>query len=81
MPGTPANLGHCPNCRSNMSLRRVAASPSLDYEAHTFDCANCRFRYTARFETPIGIRAWRLEQGSSIGPVRRQRLRTISPIV
>jgi hypothetical protein len=45
-----------------MNLWRVAASPSIDYEAHTFDCAGCNFRYTARIETPLAIRAFRLGQ-------------------
>jgi hypothetical protein len=52
---TPADLPHCPKCRSIMSLWRVAPSPSVNYEAHTFDCANCGFRYTARIDTPVGI--------------------------
>jgi hypothetical protein len=45
-----------------MSLWRVAASPSVEYAAHTFDCAGCRHRYTERIETPAAIRAFRLEQ-------------------
>jgi hypothetical protein len=63
MPGTPIDVRHCPKCRSVMNLWRIAASPSVEYAAHTFDCANCHFRYTARIETPAAIRAFRLEQG------------------
>jgi hypothetical protein len=57
MSRTPSHLPRCPKCLSIMSLWRVAASPSVDYEAHTFDCANCSFRYTARIETPGGKRS------------------------
>jgi hypothetical protein len=80
MPGTPVHVRHCPKCRSVMSLWRVAASPSIDYEAHTFDCANCRFRYTARIETALAIRAFRLEQGWPTKRASRHFLRTLSSI-
>jgi hypothetical protein len=61
MPGTPIHPPYCPKCRSIMSLLRVAASPSVDYEAHTLECAHCRFRYIARIEMPLGIRTLHLE--------------------
>jgi hypothetical protein len=54
MPSTPITR-HCPKCRAIMNLWKVAASPSAHYEAHTFACANCRFGYTARIDTPAGI--------------------------
>jgi len=81
MPGTPIDLRHCPKCRSIMNLLRIAASPSVDYEAHTFDCANCHFRYTARVETPLGIRTLRLKQYSSTETASHHFLRTTSSIV
>jgi hypothetical protein len=80
MPGTPIDARHCPKCRSVLSLWRVAASPSPDYEAHTFDCANCRFRYTARIETPAAVRASRLEQGWPTTRASRHFLRMMSSI-
>jgi hypothetical protein len=52
---TPIDPRNCPKCGSIMRLWRVAPSPSVNYEAHTFDCANCGFRYTARIDTPVGI--------------------------
>jgi hypothetical protein len=55
MPDAPIQLRRCPDCDCLMSLRRVAASPSADYEAHTFECTHCRFAYTARVETAVGI--------------------------
>lgn len=70
MPGTPIDVRR--TSLSEMPIRHelvaVAASPSIDYEPHTFHCVDCRFRYTARIETPAAIRAFRLEQG---GPTTR----------
>jgi hypothetical protein len=70
MPGTPTLKRYCPKCGSIMGLSRVAASPSVDYEAHTFGCPNCRLRYTARIDTPLGMRTLRLKGCSSIGMPR-----------
>jgi len=59
-----------------MSLLRVAASPSIDYEAHTFECARRLSRYTARIETPTGIRKLRSAESGALrryqgGQIRR----------
>ena len=53
VPAKSIQLRFCPKCQGPMSLMRVAAGPSPDYEAHTFECAKCRFRYTARIDRVV----------------------------
>ena len=40
----------CPMCGSRVDRGGIAAGPSPNYEAHTFDCRACSFRWTARVD-------------------------------
>jgi transposase-like protein len=51
MLGMPTTLPNCPRCHRRVNLVKVATSPSPTYEARTFACEACGFRYTARIDT------------------------------